>query len=62
MKLNRTFRAAALAIAPAALLALPAYAAPDAVDALLGLTSDVQVESWSYRPRLSLIPGEQPAP
>ena len=30
MKLNRTFRAAALAIAPAALLALPAYAAPDA--------------------------------
>lgn len=39
-----------------------AYAAPDAVDALLGLTSDVQVESWSYRPRLSLIPGEQPAP
>jgi len=39
-----------------------AYSAPDAVDALLGATSEVQAESWSYEPRLSLIPGEPPAP
>lgn len=45
-----------------ALLQRAYAAAPGAVDALLAKLGDVQVESWSYQPRLSLIPGKPIAP
>jgi hypothetical protein len=40
-----------------------AYAAsPDDIEKLLGALAAIEVESWSYQPRLSLIPGKPVAP
>jgi hypothetical protein len=39
-----------------ALLARAYGAAPEKIEKLLGALTDVEVESWSYQPRLSLIP------
>ena len=45
-----------------ALLARAYGAAPEKVEKLLGALANVEVESWSYQPRLSLIPGKPLTP
>jgi hypothetical protein len=40
------------------LLARAYGAGPDKVEKLLSALADIEVESWSYQPRLSLIPGK----
>ena len=45
-----------------ALLARAYAASPDDIQKLLGALATVEVESWSYQPRLSLIPGKPLAP
>jgi len=40
------------------LLARAYGAAPEKIEKLLGAISHIEVESWSYQPRLSLIPGK----
>jgi hypothetical protein len=45
------------------LLLARAYAAsPDDIEKVLGALAAIEVESWSYQPRLSLIPGKPLAP
>jgi len=45
-----------------ALLARAYGAAPEKIEKLLGALTNIEVESWSYQPRLSLIPGKPLTP